>query len=271
LEQAPHEDKAYLTSVRVNTVFIAFAAVVSVVNVTALAFTMPLEELATSSLVFFPIIGLLLFLAIHRRGHLIQAVTHVVFIYAVSLISIVDTVDNIYGLGFAIVGTYLMYRYRFFDRHPRVKAVIILGILTVTIMISASVNEGWAGAILTLSFLIFVSTIFLYAELDWISRYRSARATAQEAQKLVGVKRDLVEAGLSPREIQVVHELVTRKTTDKEIAYLLGIKTDTVRNHQKSIRKKLGVASKVEIIEASRWYITTHMEETRPLPVQRPD
>jgi DNA-binding CsgD family transcriptional regulator len=254
----PDQSKAYLTSSRVNTIFVLFSAVVAVVNLIAHLTYQSLAASLSDSTVYVPIAGVLLFSIIHRRGHIIRAVTQILFIYMVSVVAIFDTVDSVFGLGFAILGSYLMFRYDLFEKRRLMKIGAIVILLTMAIVLSAWLSGGWPGAITTLAFMVFFSTILLFAELDWITRFRTARNEAEQAMQMVGSQIDLIEVGLTKREIQVALQLVTTKATDKEVAYNLNISVDTVRNHLKNMRRKLKVPSKIELIEACRWYVTTH-------------
>jgi DNA-binding CsgD family transcriptional regulator len=248
----------FLTSSWVNLAFIVFAAIVTVVNTLAIVFYDGDVDWRMLSTIIVPPSALVFFVVIHRRCHRLQGYSHVVFLYGIAVIAILDRVDSIYGLGFAMLGTYLMYRYELFTPPRLAKIIVLLSVLISAIIISAFRISGWSNAITTLAFLAFFSIILLLAELDWINRYQRARGEVETAMTMVGKQIDLMKAGLTKREIEVVRELVGTKGTDKEVGYNLGISVDTVRNHLKSIRMKLQVASKLEVIEASRWFITSH-------------
>ena len=53
--------------------------------------------------------------------------------------------------------------------------------------------------------------------------------------------------GLSPRERQVI-DLIGKGKTTKEVAAILGLSTETVGNHRKSICRKLKIHSTAELV-----------------------
>lgn len=63
---------------------------------------------------------------------------------------------------------------------------------------------------------------------------------------------------LSPREKEIV-SLLLEDLPDKAIADRLGLTTDTVRQYQKAIRRKLGCASRVGVALLGAGY--THFLE----------
>lgn len=52
-------------------------------------------------------------------------------------------------------------------------------------------------------------------------------------------------SSLTPRELEVLHNVSDGKT-DKEIARILSISEHTIKNHMKSIRKKLGASNRIQ-------------------------
>lgn len=63
---------------------------------------------------------------------------------------------------------------------------------------------------------------------------------------VTGVGKKTSQAGeLTPREIEVL-QWVSDGKTDREIAVKLSISEHTVKNHMKSVRKKLGISNRVQ-------------------------
>jgi DNA-binding NarL/FixJ family response regulator len=78
-----------------------------------------------------------------------------------------------------------------------------------------------------------------------------SRATATKIlhefarQNAQGTREARSPGGLSARELEVL-ELLTRGTTNKEIAAALGISSNTVKNHLKNILEKLHLENRVQ-------------------------
>lgn len=60
-------------------------------------------------------------------------------------------------------------------------------------------------------------------------------------------RRGVVKDALTPREVDVLR-LLARGNTNRQIASLLGLSTRTVENHRANLMGKLGVASRVELM-----------------------
>ncbi|RKX76108.1 MAG: helix-turn-helix transcriptional regulator [Spirochaetes bacterium] len=64
---------------------------------------------------------------------------------------------------------------------------------------------------------------------------------------------DLKSFGITPREKQVLKALVTTRGTNREIAERLGLHETTVKTHIYNICNKIGVDSRIDLIELCRW------------------
>lgn len=73
----------------------------------------------------------------------------------------------------------------------------------------------------------------------------SGSATAPAAPAAPASAVDAELASLSPRELEIVHEL-TRGASNKEIARTLGIAETTVKIHVQHVLRKLGLSSRVQ-------------------------
>jgi DNA-binding NarL/FixJ family response regulator len=65
---------------------------------------------------------------------------------------------------------------------------------------------------------------------------------------------DLDRYNLSPREKEVLKELVTTLGSNPEIAERLGVKVTTVKAHIHSICDKTGFHNRVELIDRFHWH-----------------
>lgn len=75
---------------------------------------------------------------------------------------------------------------------------------------------------------------------------RSALRKAEERQRIASMIASSTER-LSPREAQIF-ELVGKGFTNREIADVLDMKTDTVKKHRGSVYRKFGVANLAEML-----------------------
>ena len=60
---------------------------------------------------------------------------------------------------------------------------------------------------------------------------------------------DLERFDLTSREREILELLVTAKSTNKEIADVLGVKEDTVKKHLHNIYDKIGIDDRYELID----------------------
>jgi len=67
------------------------------------------------------------------------------------------------------------------------------------------------------------------------------------ALSVYGIRAPAVFAPLSPREIQIL-EVITGGSTNKQVAYELGISEQTVKNHMSSILRKLSVNDRTQAV-----------------------
>ena len=126
------------------------------------------------------------------------------------------------------------------ERHPEVARIILTGHAELGTAIRA-INQAEISR-------------FLEKPVDEDELVQTLRETLQSHGKLGGLNGDLSRiatpeelARLSPRELEVLSQAVSGKTT-KLIAQETAISPHTVRNHLKSIYKKLQVHSQRELM-----------------------
>ena len=85
---------------------------------------------------------------------------------------------------------------------------------------------------------------------DAIGQVMHARLSGVEVARVVAAKLDVTASrvGLSRREREVLHQLLTGLTLD-HIAVVLGITERTVRFHQGNVLAKLGITSRLELVQ----------------------
>ena len=76
--------------------------------------------------------------------------------------------------------------------------------------------------------------------------------------------------GLSRRETDVFKELISGKTSGKELSDALGISPNTVRIHLKNINLRVGVASKTTVISSFLNHLVKHPTQLNSLRSEYP-
>ena len=137
---------------------------------------------------------------------------------------------------------------------PEVK-VIILGMCDLAAEIMACIEAGATGYVLKeASFDVLVETIRAVHRGESFSSPRMTASLFSRIAELAGervLKIPLSSVKLTPREIEVVNR-IAEGLSNKEIAQLLAIETQTVKNHIHNILDKLQLHNRLEAVEYAR-------------------
>lgn len=241
---------------RINLLFIGFGLIVTVMNtwffVDEHGFT---GQIVKEPIFILPAIGLLYFSLLQFFGGKTLQVSQLIFLFAIAAISIIDGPENIYGMGFMLLTIYLLYKYGYLQKHFILKSVIIILLIYVLILISFFGNAHFSAGINVMAFVFFFFVAFSLGEWQWIQTLRKKDIEYRDKLKeFRGEEVDLEQAGFSRRELEVGKLLMKYPETDKELAWRMNISPETFRNHLKSMRKKLNVNTKQQLIEKIRWF-----------------
>ena len=197
------------------------------------------------------------FFAFLRVGHFTKACAffQVALLFVIGAIDIVDPDLSIFGLGFALIGLYLAYKYGFLNTAPLPKVVLFFAALFLLIFFSTDFSLGWARGLTIIAFCLFFYSVIGIGEWDFVQKYNQEHKKLEKAlDDIKGKKIDLLEAGFTPRELEIGRLLIDTMATDKELAWELQISTNTMRNHMTSMRTKTESKSKQHLIDSLRWY-----------------
>lgn len=151
-----------------------------------------------------------------------------------SPVAIVPNPRDIYGLGFFIMGVFLLERAGFFLRHRSPKALTLVCYLLVMEILSVTVSKRPLADAVSPTFFIAALLFFLW----FLYKDRLVVFLKEPKQKI-----SLVEKGLSPAECSYIMEVVRGKQ-QKEIAIDFELSESTVRNTLARAYKKLDVEDK---------------------------
>ena len=157
-----------------------------------------------------------------------------VFIFS-SPLAIVDDAQNMYGLGFFIMGVLLLERTGFFLKRRGIKVIILSAyLLIIEIVAVIMTNRPMADAISPTFFMIAFG-LFLW----FLYKDRLVVILREPRPRL-----SLSEKGISPAERTFVLETLKGKS-QKEIAIDFDLSESTIRNTLARSYKKLGVEDRV--------------------------
>jgi DNA-binding CsgD family transcriptional regulator len=151
-----------------------------------------------------------------------------------SPLAIIDDAQNIYGLGFFIMGVLLLERAGFFQRRRGIKTAVALLYLLIIEIVAVTVSKRPLADAVSPTFYIFSFGLFLW----FLYKDRLVLILKEPKQKI-----SLTGKGLSPAEVSYVLESVRGKTT-KEIAVDFELSESTIRNTLFRAYKKLGIEDK---------------------------
>lgn len=104
-----------------------------------------------------------------------------------------------------------------------------------------------------------------------MSKMDAYRWLLKHIEQITGISEPTLDsfAPLSPREMEIL-AFVTRGSSNKEIAYGLGISRQTVKNHISSLLRKLGVDDRTQaaVLALRRGWV--RLEDTNRQPLVRP-
>ncbi len=248
-----------LSSQRTNQAFVYFSLCVFITNcVFYLSGGHTFLEIVTKGAIYVPFFAIIYFRVLQKRFDRLRKLSHITFLFFIATIAIFESSDSLFGLGFALIGLYLMYKYRLMRKNPVLKAILFMGSLSSAIILSSGFQDGWVEALTVIAFFAFFYAILFLGELDWIDRYRNKLKEEHRIRKalkdVVGRPIDLPKLGFTKREIEIGRFIVENRKTDKELAAEIFISPHTLRNHLKSMRAKTKTSNTNELIDAIRWY-----------------
>jgi len=152
-------------------------------------------------------------------------------------IPIIQQPENIYGLGFYIMGILLTERAGFFLKHRAIKIFVMIGYLLMIEIVAVIVlnTKNPIQDVLAPTFYIIAFGLFL-----WVL-YRNQLVVIMREPR---PKLSLTEKGISPAERTFVLETLKGKS-QKEIAVDFDLSESTIRNTLARSYKKLGVEDRV--------------------------
>ncbi len=248
-----------LSSQRTNQAFVYFSLCVFSTNcVVYLLEGSTFLAIVTKSAIYVPFFAIIYFRVLQKRFDRLRKLSHITFLFLIATIAIFESTDSLFGPGFALIGLYLMYKYRLMRKNPVLKAILFMGSLSSAIILSSGFQDGWAEAFMVIAFFLFFYAILFLGELDWINRYRTKLKEEHLIRKalkdVVGQPIDLPKLGFTKREMEIGRLIVGNRKTDKELAAEIFISPHTLRNHLKSMRAKTSTSNTNELIDAIRWY-----------------
>jgi DNA-binding CsgD family transcriptional regulator len=251
-----------LSSSRINITLLIFLSVLTMIHFAqAIIGASRISQLVDNHLLVLEAVMLSYLVLNFFLAESMQAYMQVLLLYATVTVVLLYNGSLIIANGISIVATFLAFKYGFLNRYRLPKLAVITLIMWAhfgipAIQDPALITESVKTAVV---FMLFI-TVMYASEISYNRAFRMISDEATQAvQKFGGNEIDLVEKGFTPRQLDVAYYLVHTKKTDRELAQLIDIKIDTLRNHFKAMRAKLDVSSKIELIEACRWYVFTHM------------
>ncbi|MBN1542177.1 response regulator transcription factor [candidate division KSB1 bacterium] len=137
------------------------------------------------------------------------------------------------------------------DDMPEVK-VIILGMPDLTEQIMVCIEAGAVGYVLKeASFDHLVETIRSAQRGESFCSPRMAASLFSRVAELAGEGTSHGSVKLTPREVQIINQ-IAEGLTNKEIAKLLSIEVQTVKNHVHNILDKLQLQNRIEAVQYAR-------------------
>ncbi|MDH5657658.1 MAG: LuxR C-terminal-related transcriptional regulator [Spirochaetia bacterium] len=198
--------------------------------------------------------------------------TQVLFLFFAGIMAILDEHNSIHGVGFIILAVFLSFKYGYFKKRPVVKLILVISAAFVAIVISAGLanKSNWMvgfNAVLFLSMFLFISYIIYQDEIkEYLEKSRNydtqidklLRQRAKLNDKIDDYKEkykaiDFEKYNLTPREIETIKVLVLYRESDQMLADRLNISINTLRDHLRHIRDKMGVDTRLEIVELCRY------------------
>ena len=195
------------------------------------------------------------------------------------VVAIIDVYNSIHGLGMVLITVFMAFKYGVFDKRPIVRSLIAIAFTFCMIEISARMDHPNGQWVTGLDAIAYLGLFLFITYLIYSDEIKAYIAKAKHAEAAIDVLRnereelleqlslldeqiaalqedtapfDLDEAGITPRETEVIKALVLFRDTEKELAERLSISPHTVKEHFRHIRRKLGVAKQVEIIDLCR-------------------
>ncbi|AFG36254.1 response regulator containing a CheY-like receiver domain and an HTH DNA-binding domain [Spirochaeta africana DSM 8902] len=213
-----------------------------------------------------------------------------ILVLLIGLIAMEEYPEAIYGHAFLLLGWIMLVQYRLLEGKRLLVAtgaLLAAALAAISIGIARGVfNLTWVSAFNIIMFDVFVMSVgaVLYRDTlrsyldkirftDTLRRQRSLdrkvreieaererylKRVAELEQQLTAVRTEmkpfpLQERGITPAESEVIRVLVERQCSDADIASVLGKSLATVRVQMRSIFEKLGVESRVQVIELCRY------------------
>jgi DNA-binding CsgD family transcriptional regulator/FtsZ-binding cell division protein ZapB len=211
----------------------------------------------------------------------IEKISHIIILFVVSFIGIMDLYNSFYGLGQTVLAILLMYKYGFFLRKIRLKIILIGIFYFSSIEASILISDGSMGGvgieilIYTAFFIFFLYLVYqneieefirksnidtnnveklknermqLNSKIKKLEKERKALDERIQYSLSVGEKFDLNQYNLTKSEIRVVEILIYEKKSNKDIAHDLCVSENTIKTHLYNIYIKIGVGTRGELI-----------------------
>lgn len=264
---------------------------VAALNITNILFVKGgrFPDLATITVILPAVAAGILLVAQACSLHFAQ-ILQTVLVLGFGLIALEEYPEGIYGHSFLLLSWVMAVQYRILQGRPLIIAslgALLAAFIAISIGIARGTQElTWVSAVNIVVFDAFIIAVgaILYRDTlkSYLQRIRfsdtlrrlhtlSQKAQVIEAererylhrvseleQQLNKVRKEmqpfpLAERGITPAETEVIRVLVERQCSDADIADLLNKSLSTVRVQMRSIFEKLGVESRVQVIELCRY------------------
>jgi DNA-binding CsgD family transcriptional regulator len=256
---------------RIHRIFVIFGLATVVNNITLILLR---GEIQMGQILLYALVPLIItgfVIVMSRLPARWLRISHVLVLLIIASISIMEAESHYMGLIFWIITYYLMSKYGFFVRRTVLKLVIAASTLLIAFSISFFVF-GLSDNIASIPILFFFFFgIFYYGDRETFLRYRerekALKAKIEDLESLPGVGDyvDLLQLGFTARELEVGQILSSSMGTNKELAYDLGISTNTIGKHLSSMMEKAQVPSRQHLIDMIRpYYLQLQREDRQP-------
>lgn len=226
-----------------------------------------LKALTRPSISILFLISLIMLLSGFLKGRIGRGIQVGIFTLT-GLIATLDVYNSIHGLGLYLLALFLAFKYGWFTYHVKLKlagiALFILGSVEVSARLAFDSGEWMYGldAVLYVAMFMLVSYTIYADEIrahieraasneELIARLKKDRdqldRRIQELERQTA-KIDLKSKGISDAEKRVLRALVLYRESEIEIGKRLKLSPHTVKNHIRSVRKKLGAGKREDLI-----------------------
>ena len=274
------DSNSYRIQQKLSIAIFSAGFIVSIVNFISIYSHSNFSTAITDQSVMVLLIISLIILSSYFMDYEIVRFLQVLIVIITAVLAILDVYNSIHGLGLLIIAAFISFKYGYFKRWLKTKALISI-MLTSVVMELSAIRQNPEGKIMYgLDAVIYIVLFFFVTYLiysDEIKYYIENNKAKEDTIETLTGERDLLlnrvksldkrialmspdfqpidlnQYKITAAERRVIEILVLYRATDKEIADRLCISYHTVKNHFRSIRNKLGVDRREEIIDLCRF------------------